>query len=79
MLLFNNISPDFDDGDSNGDAGEDDGDDPNLQEVFKFKVVKRDDVENVRETEVTLKPEHEVRFHRGLNNEGDSHWERCKI
>ena len=68
------FEPDFDNRKSDGYETEDYGECSQCQQVSYIVNFRKD----VRKTVVSLEPEKEVRLHRGLNDEGESHWEKLR-
>ena len=66
MKVRNEIEPDFDNGDGDGDEGEQYGAGPLCQQFVQVGEVN---VENIRQTVVTLQPELETGFQRGFNDQ----------
>ena len=72
MPFQNLLEPDSDDRKCDDYEGGDYGECPPRHQLSNGVNVSKD----IRKTVVNLKPELEIRFHRGLNDEGKSHWER---
>ena len=68
------FEPDFDNRKSDGYEAEDYGECSPCQQVSYIVNFGKD----VRKTVVSLEPEKEIRLHRGLNDEDESHWEKLR-
>ena len=67
MKLWNYIEPDFHNGDSDGDEGE-----QYRESSVGYQFLQVGDInwQNIRKTEVTLQPELEICLQWGLNDQG---------
>ena len=70
------IEPDFHNGDSDGDEGEQYWESSVCYQSFQVQVFCEKEFKNIRKTVVTLQPELKICLQRGLDDQGKTHCDK---